>query len=109
EFPTCDSRSARNSQSTVSRIVKKISTLTAQLRPHYVKFPSRQEGRNNSLHFYQTSRYPEVLGANDGTHFPIMGPGATVVFITLLLIMVLLEEPLLHEVQNEDEGHHPNH
>ncbi|XP_069704252.1 putative nuclease HARBI1 [Periplaneta americana] len=63
------------SQSTVSRIVKKISIMIAQLRPHYVKFPSREEGRTNSLHFFQTARFPGVLGAIDGTHVPIMSPG----------------------------------
>ncbi|KAJ4425669.1 hypothetical protein ANN_27865 [Periplaneta americana] len=45
-------------QPTVCRIVKKISIMIAQLRPHYVKFPPREEGRNNSLYFYQTARFP---------------------------------------------------
>nr|CAI5841468.1 unnamed protein product [Callosobruchus analis] len=63
-------------QSTVSRIVGKVSRAIAGLRNRFIKMPSTPEDilccQNN---FYRLARFPRVIGCIDGTHVKIYSPG----------------------------------
>ncbi|XP_061190799.1 putative nuclease HARBI1 [Saccostrea echinata] len=64
-------------QSTVSRIVQRVST--ALTRPHiirrYIKFPTdAQIIHRHQTDFHAIANFPGVLGAIDGTHFRILRP-----------------------------------
>ncbi|XP_062602602.1 putative nuclease HARBI1 [Saccostrea cucullata] len=64
-------------QSTVSRIVQKVST--ALTRPHiiqrYIKFPTdAQTIHRHKTDFHAIANFPGVLGAIDGTHVRILRP-----------------------------------
>nr|CAI5842218.1 unnamed protein product [Callosobruchus analis] len=63
-------------QSTVSRIVGKVSRAIAGLRNRFIKMPSTPEDilccQNN---FHRLARFPRVIGCIDGTHVKIYSPG----------------------------------
>lgn len=64
------------SQSSVSRIVRKISVLFAQHLADYVHLPRTEaEQRNNIVRFSEMHNFPTVAGCVDGTHIPIKSPG----------------------------------
>lgn len=62
-------------QTTVSRIVKKISTAIAKLRDRFIAFPSNSDKLNDVRRkFYQIALFPGVIGAIDCTHVQILCP-----------------------------------
>lgn len=63
-------------QTTVSRIISKVSTAIANLRPNYIKMPSAHEMLQTQQDFFAISRFPRVLGCLDGTHIKIQSPGS---------------------------------
>ena len=63
-------------KSTVCRTVHKVSEAIASLRPRFVRFPSNDEERIQTMReFYSISQFPGVLGCIDCTHIPILSPG----------------------------------
>lgn len=62
-------------QTTVSRIVKKVSYALASLSPHYIRMPNQQEILTVQQEFYRIARFPKVIGCIDGTHIKIQSPG----------------------------------
>lgn len=58
--------------STVSRIVARVSPAIASLKNEYIRFAPTQE---TSAGFYRKSRFPGVIGAIDCTHISIQNPG----------------------------------
>lgn len=63
-------------QSTVSRIIRKVSESIARLRNRFIKMPGTHEEivacQNN---FYRVAHFPRVVGCLDGTHIKIRSPG----------------------------------
>ncbi|XP_060524763.1 putative nuclease HARBI1 [Cylas formicarius] len=67
------------SQSTVSRIVKQISTIFAAQSRNSIKMPTTHaEEQHIYEQFYQIAHFPEVVGCIDCTHIPIKNPGGLV-------------------------------
>jgi len=63
-------------KSTVCRTVHKVIRTVAGLRSKYVRFPTTDQQRRDTMQqFYKSSRLPGVLGAIDCTHVPIQSPG----------------------------------
>lgn len=62
-------------QTTVSRVVNKVTNAIVRLRPNYIKMPSPHEIYQVGNDFYSISRFPRVLGCIDGTHIKIQSPG----------------------------------
>lgn len=62
-------------QSTVSRIVTKVTRAIANLCPRYIKMPTNEDTIHTENKFYQVARFPGVLGCIDGTHVRIQSPG----------------------------------
>ena len=60
---------------TVSRVLGKVVTAIAELRPTYVKMPSPPEYEEVIQGFYAISRFPRCIGAIDCTHIRIQSPG----------------------------------
>lgn len=62
--------------STVCKIIHKITAAIAKLCPKYVKFPMPGEERRKQMtEVYQLSGLPGVIGAIDCTHVPVQSPG----------------------------------
>ena len=61
------------SQSSVSRIVTRVSQVVAELLPRYIVYTPRVETLQNE--FYNIARFPQVVGCIDCTHVPIKSPG----------------------------------
>lgn len=63
-------------QSTVSRIIKKVSEAIAGLHNRFIRMPVTEQQRIISQNnFYQIARFPRVIGCVDGTHIAIQSPG----------------------------------
>lgn len=63
-------------QSSVSRIVRKISVLFAQHLADYVHFPRTEaEQRTSIVRFSEMHNFQTVAGCVDRTHIPIKSPG----------------------------------
>lgn len=62
-------------QSTVSRIVSKVTNAIAGLRPLYINMPTNNEILHTQEKFYRIARFPRVVGCIDGTHIKIQSPG----------------------------------
>ncbi|XP_031348100.1 putative nuclease HARBI1 [Photinus pyralis] len=63
-------------QSTVSRIVKKVSQQIAALRNQFIQMPTTPEEIISTQNkFYRVARFPRVIGCLDGTHVKIRSPG----------------------------------
>ena len=63
-------------KATICRIVHKVTRAIASLRSKYVKFPSTQQERRDTMYgFYKATKMPGILGAIDCTHVPIQSPG----------------------------------
>lgn len=62
-------------QSTVSRIISKVSHEIANLRPQYTKMPDNHGILHTQELFYKISHFPRVVGCIDGTHIKIQSPG----------------------------------
>lgn len=80
-------------QSTVSRIVKKVSEAIAGLRNRFIKMPATEQERitckNN---FYQIARFPRVIGCVDGTHIKIQSPGVQNFNIVIMSFTIFLSQ-----------------
>ncbi|KAJ4425402.1 hypothetical protein ANN_28017, partial [Periplaneta americana] len=63
------------SQASASRIITNVSAAIAGLAPCYVRFPSEEKRITTARKFYDIARFPQVIGAIDGTHIPITNPG----------------------------------
>lgn len=66
------------SQTTVSRVIKKISKKIALLLPDFIKFPSNTELAEVKNKFYEVARFPTVIGTIDCTHVRIKCPAKIV-------------------------------
>jgi len=63
-------------QSTVSRIIKKVSEAIAGLRNQFVEMPAtNQQKIACQSNFYSIARFPRVIGCIDGTHIKVRSPG----------------------------------
>uniref|UniRef100_H2Y6X0 DDE Tnp4 domain-containing protein n=1 Tax=Ciona savignyi TaxID=51511 RepID=H2Y6X0_CIOSA len=65
-------------QSTVSRIVHRISRCIAKSKSNFIKFPTNLQREKES--FYVIAGFPSVVGAIDCTHVAISTPGGGEVF-----------------------------
>lgn len=64
------------SVSTANRIVHRVTSAIANLRPLYVKFPSTEEELvQTQREFYKIAAFPRTIGAIDCTHIKICSPG----------------------------------
>lgn len=63
------------SQSGVSKIVHKVFREIAALKTRFINFPSVLEQQTIQTAFYQQHGFPNVIGAIDCTHIPIIRPG----------------------------------
>ena len=61
-------------QTTVQRIVHRISRLIASHSQTYIKFPSLDEQRARCIRFYEIAGFPGTIGLIDGTHIKIEKP-----------------------------------
>ena len=61
-------------ESTVSRMIKRVSIALVSLYKQYVKFPSGNKVQVIQRQFMQQSRIPGIVGAIDCTHIPIQSP-----------------------------------
>ncbi|XP_018314287.1 putative nuclease HARBI1 isoform X3 [Mycetomoellerius zeteki] len=62
-------------KSTMCRIIKKVTTAIASLRPQYINFPNTNQSlRQTKEKFYNIACFPRVVGAIDGTHIKILSP-----------------------------------
>lgn len=59
------------SQTSVSRIVAKVSNSIAKLRTSFIKFPEGNEAKITMNKFFQIGGFPQVVGCLDGTHIAI--------------------------------------
>ncbi|VEN36090.1 unnamed protein product, partial [Callosobruchus maculatus] len=63
-------------QTTISRILKRVTMAIARTRPRYIVMPQTQmEIISTSTDFYHISRFPKVNGCIDGTHMRLQSPG----------------------------------
>lgn len=63
-------------QTTVERIIKKVSLAISGLLNRYVKFPPTEDALEaNRQRFYNIAGFPGVSGCIDCTHIPIQNPG----------------------------------
>lgn len=62
-------------QSTVSRIILKVSRAIAGLNSHYIKMPSQDECIRTQTKFFEIARFPRVIGCLDCTHIKVQSPG----------------------------------
>lgn len=60
-------------QSTVSRVIYRVTNALADLRHRYIKMPENTLQIEND--FYKIARFPRVVGCIDGTHIKIQSPG----------------------------------
>lgn len=65
------------SQSTVSRIVSRISKKVASLRSRFIKLPAQAEISDIQRNFFRIASFPGVIAAIDCTHVPIESPGGS--------------------------------
>lgn len=64
------------SQSTICRIIPRITRLICDLSQNYIKLPRTQEAqRNIAENFYKIAGFPGIIGALDCTHIRIESPG----------------------------------
>lgn len=61
-------------QTTVTRIVHKVSRILASLSGDYIKFPTIEQQAAQRLRFFQIDNFPNVIGLIDGTHIEIEKP-----------------------------------
>ncbi|XP_060855453.1 putative nuclease HARBI1 [Metopolophium dirhodum] len=66
-------------KSTVCRIVKKVSTCIASLKPKYIQMPKTEADRKVVYEdFYKMRQCPKVIGAIDCTHIRIQSPNKNI-------------------------------
>lgn len=63
-------------KTTAGRIIKRVTNALVTLRERLIKFPEDEEGKREiKAGFYGLARFPNVIGAVDGTHIPIQSRG----------------------------------
>ncbi len=62
-------------QSTVSRIVRRVSVALARLKSRFVQFPQGRRARVAMAAFHDIADFPRVVSAIDCTHIKISNPG----------------------------------
>lgn len=80
------------STSTAHRIVHRVSSAIASLRPLYIIFPETPDDtRRSQLDFYNKARFPKVIGAIDCIHVKLgKSPGRCINFICKIFSMKVL-------------------
>lgn len=73
-FQITDGDLAGVHQTTVSRIVKRVSAAIARRRGEHIVFPNRDDERKYHRRFYEIAGFPGVIGAIDGCHIPVSCP-----------------------------------
>ncbi|KAJ9574946.1 hypothetical protein L9F63_007885, partial [Diploptera punctata] len=63
------------SQSTVSPVIRKVSTSVAELKLQFITFPNGDEIRHLHYEFHRIACFRAVVGFIDGTHTKIRNPG----------------------------------
>ncbi|XP_063236203.1 putative nuclease HARBI1 [Bacillus rossius redtenbacheri] len=64
------------SKPTAHRIIHRVSSAIASLRPQFIKFPETMEELNLAQRdFYAIAKFPRAIGAMDCTHVKIQSPG----------------------------------
>ena len=64
------------SQSTVSRVVHRVSEAICARRGLFIHFPNTPEERRTATEgFYEIAEFPGIVGAIDGSHVAIVNPG----------------------------------
>ncbi|KAJ9589719.1 hypothetical protein L9F63_017058, partial [Diploptera punctata] len=63
------------SQSTVSPVIRKVSTSIAELKLQFITFPNGDEVRHLHYKFHRIACFRGVVGFIDGTHIKIRNPG----------------------------------
>lgn len=63
------------SQPTISRILKRVTTLLSEQRLRFIKIPERTDFKRISTEFIQRGGFPEVFGCVGSTHIAIKSPG----------------------------------
>ena len=64
------------SRPSACRIVHRVSSAIAALRPHHIRMPqTTQSLLQTQMCFYNIAKFPKVLGAMDCTHIRIRSPG----------------------------------
>lgn len=64
------------SNSSASRVIRRVSHNIALLREKFIHFPSKPEKRLEvQTNFYKIAKFPRVLAAIDCTHIKIKSPG----------------------------------
>lgn len=66
------------SQPTISRFILKVSTLLAELRHQFIKYPSLEDTIKISKSFYNETKFPHVIGCLGATHVGIKNPGGQI-------------------------------
>lgn len=66
------------SQPTVSRIIKKITTLLTELKLRFIKFPEKSDSKKVFTKFQSFGEFPEVLGCICSTQIGIKCPGKAI-------------------------------
>lgn len=69
------------SQPTVSRILKKVTTLLSELKLRFIKIPDRMDAaatKRLANQFQQIGSFPEVFACVGATHVAVRSPGKTV-------------------------------
>ena len=64
-------------QTTVSRIVYRVSRAIAALRRTYIKFPNQEERAKQNNEYHKIAKFPGVIGCIDGTHIELLHQPST--------------------------------
>ncbi|XP_064645965.1 putative nuclease HARBI1 [Lineus longissimus] len=64
------------SQATCCRVVRRVSEAICARKDHFIRFPTQVEDRRVVMQgFHEIAEFPGVIGAINGTHVAIVGPG----------------------------------
>ncbi|CAH2097209.1 unnamed protein product [Euphydryas editha] len=66
---------ANVSKATVCRVIERVTTAIALLRPQYVYMPTPQQRPSVASRFHDIAGFPRIIGAVDCTHVKINSPG----------------------------------
>jgi len=73
---SCCAQSGGFSASTANRIIRRVSSAIADLKPIYIQFPETETSiKKAQLEFYTIAKFPKAIGVLDCTHVKIASPG----------------------------------
>lgn len=75
---TLQTKDIRISQPTVSRIIKRVTGLLAELKLRFVKIPERSKFKTIATRFQEIGGCPEVFGCIGSCHVPIKSPSKNI-------------------------------